>query len=224
MEHFSPYNSIKSRTSAIVLYLQCVGPLDSRNTGTIIFIPSVHCFRKRNRLILWHAIAQCNIHCLSLICSIFMNTILPVMWLFTTVSYRTISIQESFFVYYTFNNNRLALLKEPGMKYTMIIPEILCFVFIVLSIPLILQKVRPNCYYGVRTRKTMTNDAVWYKANKFFGTGLLISSIFSLAILLTAAFFPGLNLLIGLNNLGGLIVVLPIGVLLVFSYFYFRKL
>jgi hypothetical protein len=70
----------------------------------------------------------------------------------------------------------------------------------------------------------MTDDAVWYKANKFFGIGLLISSFFSLVILLTAAFFPGLNLLVAVNNLGGLIVVLPIGVLLVFSYFYFRKL
>ena len=118
----------------------------------------------------------------------------------------------------------MALLKEPDMKHSVIIPVILCFVFIVLSIPLILQKVRPNCYYGVRTRRTMTNDAVWYKANKFFGTGLLISGFFSLAILLTASFIPGLNVLVSVNNLGGLIVVLPIGVLLVFSYFYFRKL
>jgi uncharacterized membrane protein len=106
----------------------------------------------------------------------------------------------------------------------MIIPVILCFVFIALSIPLILQKARPNCYYGVRTRKTMSNEAVSYKANKFFGTGLLISSFFSLAILITATIFPDVILFIVVNNLGGLIVVLPIGVLLVLSYFYFRKL
>ena len=118
----------------------------------------------------------------------------------------------------------MTFLKEPVMMDTMIIPVILCFVFIALSIPLVLQKVRPNCYYGVRTRKTMTNDAVWYKANKFFGTGLLISSFFPLAILMTAAFLPDLHVLIGVNNLGGLIVVLPIGVVLILSYFYFRKL
>jgi hypothetical protein len=70
----------------------------------------------------------------------------------------------------------------------------------------------------------MSNEAVWYKANKFFGTGLLISSFFSLAILITATIFPDVILLIVVNNLGGLIVVLPIGVLLVLSYFYFRKL
>jgi uncharacterized membrane protein len=104
-----------------------------------------------------------------------------------------------------------------------VIPLILCFVFTLLSIPLILQKVRPNCFYGVRTRKTMSDETVWYKANKFFGCGLLISSLFSLSILIVAVLIPDLFSTIIVNKLGGLVVVLPIGVLLIISFFYFRK-
>ena len=105
-----------------------------------------------------------------------------------------------------------------------IIPMILCFVFIILSIPLILQKVRPNCFYGVRTRKTMSDEAVWYKANKFFGCGMLISSLFSLVVLIVVVLIPDVVSVIIINKLGGLVVVLPVGVLLIISFFYFRKL
>jgi uncharacterized membrane protein len=105
-----------------------------------------------------------------------------------------------------------------------IIPMILCFVFIILSIPLILQKVRPNCFYGVRTRKTMPDEAVWYKANKFFGCGMLISSLFSLVVLIVVVLIPDVVSVIIINKLGGLVVVLPVGVLVIISFFYFRKL
>jgi uncharacterized membrane protein len=105
-----------------------------------------------------------------------------------------------------------------------VVPMVLCFIFILLSIPLILQKVRPNCFYGVRTRKTMSDEVVWYKANKFFGFGLITSSLFSLVILIIAVLIPDVFSTIIVNELGGLIVVLPIGVLLIVSFLYFRKL
>ncbi len=110
------------------------------------------------------------------------------------------------------------------MLNDIIIPMILCFVFIILSIPLILQKVRPNCFYGVRTRKTMSDETVWYKANKFFGCGMLISSLFSLVVLIVAVLIPDVVSVIVVNNLGGIVVVLPMGILLIISFFYFRKL
>ena len=110
------------------------------------------------------------------------------------------------------------------MLNDIIIPMILCFVFIILSIPLILQKVRPNCFYGVRTRKTMSDETVWYKANKFFGCGMLISSLFSLVVLIVAVLIPDVVSVIVVNNLGVIVVVLPMGILLIISFFYFRKL
>src|SRR5258705_13124860 len=48
--------------------------------------------------------------------------------------------------------------------------------FIVLAIPLMLRKVRPNVLYGYRTRATLTNETLWYEANAHFGRGFLIGS------------------------------------------------
>lgn len=45
---------------------------------------------------------------------------------------------------------------------------------IILSIPLILEKVKPNHIYGVRLKTTFSNDETWYKTNKFFGWFLLV--------------------------------------------------
>ena len=70
----------------------------------------------------------------------------------------------------------------------------------------------------------MSDETVWYKANKFFGCGMLMSSLFSLAVLIVAVLIPGVISVIIINKLGGLVVVLPVGVLLIISFFYFRKL
>lgn len=46
---------------------------------------------------------------------------------------------------------------------------------VVLSIPLILQKVPPNGLYGFRTEKTLSSDAIWYEANARAGVALLVA-------------------------------------------------
>lgn len=51
------------------------------------------------------------------------------------------------------------------------------FAFIVISIPLILEKIRPNKFYGIRLKKTLSNDKIWYKANKHCGWCFLITGI-----------------------------------------------
>jgi hypothetical protein len=48
--------------------------------------------------------------------------------------------------------------------------------FVLLAIPLILRRVPRNIVYGFRTRSTLNNDYVWYRANAYFGRGLLIAS------------------------------------------------
>jgi uncharacterized membrane protein len=43
-----------------------------------------------------------------------------------------------------------------------------------LAIPMILQRVRPNMWYGFRTRKTLSDERIWYPANRYAGQALLI--------------------------------------------------
>ena len=62
--------------------------------------------------------------------------------------------------------------------------------FVLTAIPLILNKIPPNSWYGVRTEKTCKpgNEEIWYKANKYGGQQLLIAGLiftFCIVLLLT---------------------------------------
>src|SRR5215217_3320335 len=63
-----------------------------------------------------------------------------------------------------------------------------------ISIPLILGKIKRNWIYGIRTRRTLSSDDIWFPVNAYggrwlFGTGLLIAAM-ALALLL----LPGISL------------------------------
>jgi len=53
---------------------------------------------------------------------------------------------------------------------------------IVLAIPLILQRIPRNGFYGFRTPYTLSSDDVWYRANKIAGITLLATGVFWLAL------------------------------------------
>jgi uncharacterized membrane protein len=53
----------------------------------------------------------------------------------------------------------------------------------VVSIPLIANAVPPNRFYGFRTRRTLSNERIWYSANRFAGWAMFIASLISAAIL-----------------------------------------
>jgi hypothetical protein len=72
----------------------------------------------------------------------------------------------------------------------------------VLSIPLILEKVPPNRWYGFRVAKTLSSERIWYKTNRVAGFDLVWAGIairlrlgFAIAVtsIITALFFEGLG-------------------------------
>ncbi len=48
-------------------------------------------------------------------------------------------------------------------------------VILVLGIPLLLGKVPPNALYGLRTRRTLADEEIWYRANRFAGLVLMLA-------------------------------------------------
>ncbi|MDE2028575.1 MAG: SdpI family protein [Candidatus Omnitrophica bacterium] len=60
-----------------------------------------------------------------------------------------------------------------------LIPAVL---FMAVSVPLILRKIPRNCGYGFRTQKTLSTDAIWYKANQFGGTLIFFSGLATLIV------------------------------------------
>uniref|UniRef100_B8HSP3 SdpI/YhfL protein family n=1 Tax=Cyanothece sp. (strain PCC 7425 / ATCC 29141) TaxID=395961 RepID=B8HSP3_CYAP4 len=59
--------------------------------------------------------------------------------------------------------------------------------FMLFALPLILGLIPPNQFYGVRTKKTLASSQIWYKANRYGGWVLLISSLIYPAV---AYLFP----------------------------------
>jgi uncharacterized membrane protein len=50
-------------------------------------------------------------------------------------------------------------------------------VMFLVALPLALRKVRPNVVYGYRTRATLTDRDLWYEANAYFGSRLIVASV-----------------------------------------------
>jgi uncharacterized membrane protein len=46
---------------------------------------------------------------------------------------------------------------------------------VVLGIPLVLQLVPPNGFYGFRTGKSLSSPEIWYKTNQVAGIALVLS-------------------------------------------------
>ncbi len=63
------------------------------------------------------------------------------------------------------------------MKKTFIFLAVASLLLLAISIPLILQKVPPNEYYGVRTHSTLANAENWYKTNKLYGECMVVSTL-----------------------------------------------
>jgi uncharacterized membrane protein len=53
---------------------------------------------------------------------------------------------------------------------------------VLIAIPMILGWVRPNPWYGVRTRKTRSSPEIWYRANRVGGIYLTMATLSALAM------------------------------------------
>jgi len=73
------------------------------------------------------------------------------------------------------------MLAEIGLKLS-----IAHVVIIVLSVPLILKKVKRNRFYGFRVPKTLASDEVWYPANAMAGRAFSLCAVVGLCIVQAA--------------------------------------
>lgn len=62
---------------------------------------------------------------------------------------------------------------------------IACALVAIVSIPLLMRLIPPNPIYGVRTRRTLADPAVWFEVNAFGGLAFLVAAAVT-AILLMA--------------------------------------
>jgi hypothetical protein len=62
-----------------------------------------------------------------------------------------------------------------------------------IGIPLILQKIGPNPWYGFRVKKTLDDPAVWYPVNAYARKRLLAVGIVSSLSAVLLFFVPGVD-------------------------------
>jgi uncharacterized membrane protein len=94
-----------------------------------------------------------------------------------------------------------------------------CGIIAVASVPLILGVVPPNGFYGFRTRKTLADPAIWYRANRFAGCALFIAAAASAGIFaIRPEYAAG-------RDVGGVVVlVLPLAAAIAASFAYVRRI
>jgi SdpI/YfhL protein family len=63
-----------------------------------------------------------------------------------------------------------------------------------ISIPLYLEKIPPNAFYGFRIGKALQNPEIWYPVNKYGAGWLMGSGILSALTAVGLSFAPGLSL------------------------------
>ncbi len=84
-------------------------------------------------------------------------------------------------------------------------------VFVVIGIPFILHIVPPNQMSGFRVDKTLSNERIWYAANRVMGIDLLIAGTVILGTTIATRIFlrdekrlaDGINLAVFITSLGG---------------------
>jgi uncharacterized membrane protein len=93
-----------------------------------------------------------------------------------------------------------------------------CGIIAVASIPLILSVVPPNRVYGFRTRQTLANRELWFRANRFAGCVFLIASGLSAGIFATHPEYAQ-----GRSFAGLVVFVVPLVIALAASFAYVRR-
>lgn len=104
---------------------------------------------------------------------------------------------------------------------------LLGIVIILISMPLLYSAIGPNRFYGFRTRKTLSNPDIWYKANKYMARELVAAGTVTI-VLATAAMLVYLRITmftdIQANGLFLLILLVPLGIAVLRSLSYLKKL
>ena len=60
---------------------------------------------------------------------------------------------------------------------------------IILGLPLLFEKIKPNWFYGFRLPKSMSNKEIWYKTNRYVGRDFIVAGIIVIIAALVVLMF-----------------------------------
>ena len=92
-----------------------------------------------------------------------------------------------------------------------------------LAVPLLLDKIPPNGWYGFRVPSTLYNADLWYKVNRYMARWMLLSGIITVAGAVALFFVPGLSV-DAYAWLCLIVFAVPFAIGVVLSFRYLRRL
>jgi len=94
---------------------------------------------------------------------------------------------------------------------------------VAISLPLVVEKIKPNPFYGFRVPATLNNPDAWYAVNKFFGKRLFAVAIADILASTVFYFWPRISVdAYALSVLG--VFVVAFGVAMFQSWKYLKSL
>ncbi len=112
---------------------------------------------------------------------------------------------------------------EPISWWTVLGFVLIGFIAVVTGVPLILERVPPNPWYGFRVQATLENQAVWYPANRYLGKCSLVFGLFMIVTSVGLSLVPGINPLVYTLSCVGALVV-GANVMLILSVLFLQSL
>lgn len=95
---------------------------------------------------------------------------------------------------------------------------------IIMGLPLMFGKIKPNWFYGFRLPKTMSNKEVWYKTNRYVGRDFIVAGMIviigALVVLMFQFDFDILEITMLLNFL----LVVPLFAIIARGVIYIKKI
>ena len=95
---------------------------------------------------------------------------------------------------------------------------------IIMGLPLVLEKIKPNRLYGFRLKATLSNEEIWYKSNKRVGRDFIIMGTL---VVLCSLFVFGFRSEFSYIELVWITIILtiaPVIVLIISAFSYLKKL
>jgi uncharacterized membrane protein HdeD (DUF308 family) len=96
---------------------------------------------------------------------------------------------------------------------------ILGIISILIALPLMEERVKPNLIYGFRVRATLENPKVWYAVNKYFAQRLLLAGVVEIVAAIALFMVPNIDpSTYVLSSLGVFVIAFTIGMMQTSSY------
>ncbi|MCE5315069.1 SdpI family protein [bacterium] len=54
--------------------------------------------------------------------------------------------------------------------------------FILLALPLLMNRIKPNAFYGLKLAKVQSDERIWYLANSFAAKGIILTGIVTIVL------------------------------------------